>query len=246
MITDIDGSRILTPNEYQKLAARTDPDRTIQVTDKIIEIAPRGSRLLHSVLGLMGELGELASALQRWLYYNKELDVVNIVEEFGDAEWYISQGCRAVNATLEDVMKANLNKLKFRYPERYTDFHAAEENRDRSGERKEIGREFKYDPLKDQVSNVNVVFEKTMSTDEINAVLDSYGDVCIEAMAPVGNTHVQTEIYAKQLERVAKTSTEAMEYVARQTGPRPAPPVCPKCKTIVNKGYCAECCERTV
>ena len=194
MITDIDGSRILTPNEYQKLAARTDPDRTIQVTDKIIEIAPRGSRLLHSVLGLMGELGELASALQRWLYYNKELDVVNIVEEFGDAEWYISQGCRAVNATLEDVMKANLNKLKFRYPERYTDFHAAEENRDRKGERQVL----------------------------------EYLDVDLA------------------MEAYKKTSTEAMEYIARQTGPRPAIPTCPKCKTILNKGYCAECCERTV
>lgn len=128
----------MTPNEYQDMAARTDPDRTQQVVDKILEMAPNGSWLLHSQIGLAGEVGELAAAIQRWLYYGKELDRTNVIEELGDLLWYLAQACRAMDVLLEDVMKANIAKLKFRYPERYTDFHAAEENRDRNGEEKVI------------------------------------------------------------------------------------------------------------
>lgn len=128
----------MTPNEYQDLAARTDQDRTHQVVDKIIDMAPNGSWLLHSLIGLSGETGELAAAIQRWLYYGKELDKTNVVEELGDLCWYLAQACRSIGIQLETVMYANIRKLKFRYPERYTDFHAAEENRDRGGEEKVI------------------------------------------------------------------------------------------------------------
>lgn len=128
----------MTQDEYQALAARTDPDRTHQVVDKITEIAPNGSWLLHSLIGLSGEVGELAAAIQRWLYYGKELDKTNIIEELGDLCWYLAQACRAMDVQLEDVMAANIAKLKFRYPERYTDFHAAEENRNRKEEEKVI------------------------------------------------------------------------------------------------------------
>ena len=134
-ILDSERKDMITPNEYQDKAARTDPDRTDQVTRLIENIKPGGSWLLHSQIGLAGEVGELAAAIQRWLYYGKELDRVNVIEELGDLCWYLAQACRAMDVKLEDVMAANLNKLKFRYPERYTDYHAAEENRDRAVER---------------------------------------------------------------------------------------------------------------
>lgn len=125
----------MDPNKYQELAARTDPDRTPQVVDKLLAARPTGAWFLHSVIGLAGETGELAAAAQRWLWYGRELDKTNVVEEIGDVCWYLAQCCRSMGVDLEVIMKANIDKLKFRYPERYTDFHAAEENRDRAGER---------------------------------------------------------------------------------------------------------------
>lgn len=124
----------MTPDKYQILSGRTDQDRTQRVVDKLLENQPNGSWLLHSLIGVAGECGEFAAAIQRWLYYGKELNTANVKEELGDLMWYIAQACRALNITIEDLMTSNLNKLKFRYPERYTDFHAAEENRDRNAE----------------------------------------------------------------------------------------------------------------
>lgn len=174
MITDIDGSMILTPNQYQDLAARTDPDRTHRVVDKVTDLAPNGSWLLHSLIGLSGEVGELAAAIQRWLYYGKDLDIANVREELGDLCWYLAQACKAANVSLEDVMKANINKLKFRYPERYTDFHAAEENRDRAGERKTL-----------EAANAGLAYQES----------------CIEAMAPRTGHEAMTELTGRKIKQ---------------------------------------------
>ena len=197
MITDIDGSRILTPNEYQKLAARTICDQE-DAARRMVKYRPQfedydlvAVQLNHAVMGIGGEQGELCTALQRWIYYNKPLDAINFQEELGDVLWYVAEACEALGVKMEDIMAKNIAKLQVRYPDKYTDFHAAEENRDRDGERRVL---------------------------EVLEAEEAY----------------------------KKSSTEAMEYIARQTGPRPAIPICPKCKTILNKGYCAECCERTV
>lgn len=73
--------------------------------------------------------------MQRWIYYGKgDLNLPNLVEEFGDLLWYVCLGLNALGLNLEDVMRANIAKLAARYPDKYTDYHAAEENRDRAKE----------------------------------------------------------------------------------------------------------------
>lgn len=124
----------MTPNEYQLLAARTDKDRTEQVLRKLAE-QEGAITLLHSVIGIVGEVGEICTQLQKWLYYGKEIDIVNLAEEFGDIGWYQAQGVRALKMKLLQIMLSNLAKLKKRFPDEFTDFHAAEENRDRAAER---------------------------------------------------------------------------------------------------------------
>lgn len=221
--------RILSANEYQDLASRTDPDRTKQVVVKIMDDGPNSSWLLHSQIGLAGEVGELAAAIQRWLYYGKPLDRTNVIEELGDLCWYLAQACRAMDIKLEDVMKANINKLLKRYPEKYTDFHAAEENRDRSGEREEIEQ---------------IGIGVTANTFDVSEL-------------PLPVIHSDFEFTAKEVkdlksnEAYRKSCIQAMQspdqFIASQTGPRPATPICPKCKTIISKhGYCPECKVRTV
>lgn len=192
----------MTPNEYQDMAARTICDQKMALNRMARynhELSETAVQLNHAVMGIGGEQGELCTALQRWIYYGREFDAINFQEELGDVLWYVAEACSALGVNMGDIMSRNISKLQVRYPDKYTDFHAAEENRDRKGER---------------------------------AVLEDCG--------PCKGGLITAE------EAYRKSSTEAMKYIARQTGPRPAIPVCPKCKTILNKGYCAECCERTI
>lgn len=137
----------MTPKEYQELAARTECDQLaararmmgvacIFPPSRLEQLTP--IRLNHAVLGLGGEVGELAGAVERWIYYGGELDSLNIKEELGDLLWYIALACNVKGFSLEDVMEANIRKLKARYPDKYTDLAAAEGNRDRAKEREAL------------------------------------------------------------------------------------------------------------
>lgn len=124
----------MTPNEYQELAARTDVDRTLKLINRMQESNPNGSLLIHACLGLPGEVGELGAAAERWIYYSQELDKANVKEEIGDCLWYLAQACRAIGVTLEEVMTANIAKLRKRFPVCYSDDLALEANRNRKVE----------------------------------------------------------------------------------------------------------------
>lgn len=115
----------MTPNEYQQAAARTDlRDYTI-VGKRILE--PDGfRRLIHSQLGVSSESGELADAIKKFIIYGKELDIENIKEEYGDLLWYINIGLTSIGYTMEECMQANIDKLKLRYPEKFTEKDALE------------------------------------------------------------------------------------------------------------------------
>jgi len=131
----------MTPNEYQVLAARTECDqeaasrRRYQYDQSQSLLA---TRLSHAALGLAGESGEFAYAVEKWLHYGKPLDTINIQEEIGDVTWYLALACNALGVNLEDIMQKNIAKLKSRYPEKYSDSLAAEEGRNRERERQVI------------------------------------------------------------------------------------------------------------
>lgn len=128
----------MTPSEYQKLAQVTQcPQPGIMVpghpTSAICNAA-----ILHGALGIASEGGELLAECQRWIWYKKELNKNNIKEELGDVCWYVAEVCNALGWSMEEVMAANNAKLQQRYPDKYTDYHAAEENRDRGKEANSI------------------------------------------------------------------------------------------------------------
>lgn len=91
------------------------------------------ARLLHAVLGLMSEVGEIADALKKHIIYGKELDLVNLVEEIGDESWYMSLLLDAIGSGWEEAWTKNINKLKARYPDKFTREQAL--NRDLDAER---------------------------------------------------------------------------------------------------------------
>jgi len=163
----------LSLKEYQQLAKRT-----------LKDLGTDQKNLLHMKMGLMTEIGELLDALKKHIAYGKELDAVNIREEWGDAMWYIANYytikgkelhfeaesifdlffymssknnpeftllenmanvlCRnnmsfnetaaliwsmgknfiEFNETKGDLLQLNIDKLRKRYPEKYTDEQA--------------------------------------------------------------------------------------------------------------------------
>jgi NTP pyrophosphatase (non-canonical NTP hydrolase) len=80
--------------------------------------------LIHAILGVSGEAGELLDAIKKHCIYNKPLDVENVIEELGDLEFYLEQLRQILNISREDTLTANILKLRKRYPSGYTDKHA--------------------------------------------------------------------------------------------------------------------------
>lgn len=140
----------MTPNEYQKLAKRTQCPQDVAIGRLSALDLEQDVAILHASVGISGEAGEISAAIERWLWYGKGLDRVNLKEELGDLFWYAAEMCNALSISMEDVMECNIAKLRQRYPEKYSDERAAEENRDREKEREilaAIGPSPKFEPF---------------------------------------------------------------------------------------------------
>jgi NTP pyrophosphatase (non-canonical NTP hydrolase) len=86
--------------------------------------AKKIARLLHALLGLASETGEIADQLKKHLIYGKPLDEVNLVEEHGDFSWYANVMIDAVDSTWEVSWAKNIAKLKVRFPDKFTQAQA--------------------------------------------------------------------------------------------------------------------------
>ena len=83
--------------------------------------------LLHGAMGASGEVGELVDAIKKHVFYNKPLDKENVVEELGDAIFYLQSIMNTINISKEDVIEHNMDKLNKRYPGfKYSDKKAQE------------------------------------------------------------------------------------------------------------------------
>ena len=93
-------------NEYQKLAMLT--------LNKELD---KKDILINSVMGLCGESGEAIDIVKKWLVQGHELDKDHLAKELGDIAWYLAEAATALDLSLEDILQANLDKLKKRYPQ---------------------------------------------------------------------------------------------------------------------------------
>jgi NTP pyrophosphatase (non-canonical NTP hydrolase) len=85
------------------------------------EYTPIKADLDHMVIGLLGEVGELADCVKKHTKYNKEMDFDNFVEELGDIEFYLEGIRQTVAVTRDETLKQNMMKLAYRHPDGYTD-----------------------------------------------------------------------------------------------------------------------------
>lgn len=84
--------------------------------------------LLHAVIGISGESGELIDAVKKHVFYGKDLDVNNVKEELGDILFYVGMACNALGISMDDVLDQNVEKLSKRYKEKFTEKEAIERN----------------------------------------------------------------------------------------------------------------------
>lgn len=77
-------------------------------------------RLMVATLGLAGESGEVADLVKKHIGHGHELDLYALEKELGDVLWYVAEICTALDLELSEVARANISKLKARYPEGFT------------------------------------------------------------------------------------------------------------------------------
>lgn len=85
-------------------------------------------RLLHSVMGMVDEAGELAEKLRDTFVEGTPLDKAKFAVEMGDSDWFKAIGHDALGIDEVTVRKAVIAKLKQRFPEKFTEENA--NNRD--------------------------------------------------------------------------------------------------------------------
>lgn len=82
-------------------------------------------RIFHSIVGIATETAELLESIN---LNSDSIDEVNLLEEYGDINWYQAIGIDEVNGNFNQVFTTNIDKLKLRYPEKFTETDA--NNRD--------------------------------------------------------------------------------------------------------------------
>jgi NTP pyrophosphatase (non-canonical NTP hydrolase) len=87
--------------------------------------------IVHAIYGICTEAGEMAEALLKG--GSGSLDKVNLKEEAGDILWYLAMLFRELDCDFDEVATTNINKLKARFPEKFTQEKVY--NRDLSKER---------------------------------------------------------------------------------------------------------------
>jgi hypothetical protein len=103
----------------------TDPNSEENLAAEPIHIDPR---VFHAAIGIATEGTELIEALYTSISNNIELDTVNILEEMFDVFWYMCIGHDAMNASIEQTLSVGFEKLRNRYPDKFTQDHAINRN----------------------------------------------------------------------------------------------------------------------
>ena len=97
-------------SEYQRLAERTAQNEM-----------PYDEQLKNAVFGLVGEVGEFVDLIKKHIYHGHELDMEKVKLELGDIGWYWQRFASILDIDLDDIATANIEKLKARYPDGFSE-----------------------------------------------------------------------------------------------------------------------------
>lgn len=124
--------KFMTHIEYLNAVLKTEASDA----SKIIPRLEQNWRLLHALIGINTENGELQDQFKKHIFYGKPLDSINLIEELGDLMWYVALACDELSVSFDQVFERNIAKLQVRYKDacKFTETQAL--NRDLEKERK--------------------------------------------------------------------------------------------------------------
>lgn len=93
----------------------------------------RRVKIIHGIIGIITEAGELAEALINSIVNGEDFDLINIGEEAGDIFWYLAELLTGANRSFGETQRLNIAKLIARYGDKFSEFKAL--NRDLDKER---------------------------------------------------------------------------------------------------------------
>ena len=96
-----------------------------------LEIQPRHETnidILHGIIGIATEAAELLEAFLHAERSAEDFDAVNLVEEVSDVMWYQALILKRAGVSFEHAMQVNIDKLRKRFPEGFTETAAIERN----------------------------------------------------------------------------------------------------------------------
>lgn len=102
---------------YQRLAMRTRG-----------ETSALDQRLTLGALGLSGEAGEVTDHIKKIVFHSHDIDRAALTNELGDVMWYVTYLLDTLGLEMDDVLAANIAKLRTRYPDGFD----AERSRNRA------------------------------------------------------------------------------------------------------------------
>ena len=91
--------------EFQRVSTRT-----------LNKELSKEQQVSNMIFGSNGELGEVTDILKKHLYQGHRIDKQHLAEEIGDTLFYIVNLCTIYNLDVEDILQANVDKLKKRFP----------------------------------------------------------------------------------------------------------------------------------
>ena len=71
--------------------------------------------LMHMAAGISREAGEVLDIVNR-LAYGKPIDRAHLIEELGDAIFYVNGMLALLDTSWDEVLTTNIRKLEARYP----------------------------------------------------------------------------------------------------------------------------------
>jgi len=101
----------ITATNHQEMVSKLVKSGDIIVS----EVNGSDMHLIHMMMGVTGEAGELMDAIKKSVIYRKPLDRINVLEELGDIEFYLEGLRQQLDITRDLVLAANIEKLSKRY-----------------------------------------------------------------------------------------------------------------------------------
>jgi NTP pyrophosphatase (non-canonical NTP hydrolase) len=108
------GRRMITAEDIEafSIVNVTPMEYSYWVEDKIITEGE--TRLVENTLGLVGESGEVAEKIKKYLRDNTKVSQKEIIKELGDVIFYATALANYFYSNLPEVMEANMDKLNDR------------------------------------------------------------------------------------------------------------------------------------